>query len=120
MSLKTIVNVLVENRETIAGLIILLVFCVYEVRNFLLLNDTAKRKQVLHWLEYKVSDAEAEFGSKTGQLKLRKVYTEFIKQYPVCARFVTFERFNDLVKEALVWMEDQIKKNAQIQAAING
>ncbi len=119
MSLKTIINILLENKETIVGLIILIIFCVKSIQEFMLLDNTKKREQVLHWLEYKVSDAESLFGSKTGQLKLRKVYSEFVKQYPVSATLVSFDRFAELVDEALEWMREQIKKNAKISAAIN-
>ncbi len=119
MSLTTIVNTLVDNREVIAGLIILAVFIVQTVREFMLLDNTSKRVKVLRWLEYQVSSAESQFGGGTGELKLRKVYAEFIKQYPVCSTFVTYERFKGLVDEALEWMKEQIKKNAKIQAAIN-
>lgn len=72
------------------------------------------------WLQYAVSEAEAELGSGTGQLKLRKVYDWFITQFPFFSKIVPFSLFCNWVDVALDWMREQIEKNDSIKAVING
>ena len=72
-------------------------------------------RRVKEWLKYAVSLAEKELGSGTGQLKLRKVYDDFITKYPWISLMISFETFSTLVDEALVWLRTQIKDNKNIK-----
>ena len=72
-------------------------------------------RRVKEWLKYAVSLAEKELGSGTGQLKLRKVYDDFITKYPWISLMISFETFSTLVDEALVWLRTQINDNKNIK-----
>lgn len=70
------------------------------------------------WLVWAVTEAEATFGSGTGQLKLRYAYELAIKRYPTIAKFIPFSLFSKLVDEALVIMRKMIENNGKIADAI--
>lgn len=66
-------------------------------------------QKVRNWLVWAVGKAEQEFGSGTGQLKLRSVYNQFIARFPKFSTFITFKRFSALVDEALNILSDMLK-----------
>ena len=66
-------------------------------------------QKVRNWLVWAVGKAEQEFGSGTGQLKLRSVYNQFIARFPKLSTFITFRRFSALVDEALSILSDMLK-----------
>ena len=66
-------------------------------------------QKVRIWLVWAVGKAEQEFGSGTGQLKLRSVYNQFIARFPKLSTFITFKRFAVLVDEALSILSDMLK-----------
>lgn len=66
-------------------------------------------QKVRNWLVWAVGKAEQEFGSGTGQLKLRSVYNQFIARFPKLSTFITFKRFSALVDEALGILSDMLK-----------
>lgn len=77
-------------------------------------------KKVKEWLLYAVSVAEAELGSGTGQLKLRRVYDMFVEKFPAIVKFITFDRFAELVDEALDELDKLLETNMAIKAVIIG
>jgi len=70
---------------------------------------------LIEWLVDKVGDAEAYFGSETGQLKLRSVYNVFVANRPILAIFISFDKFNDYVDEALKKFEIMLSENGKIK-----
>ena len=66
-------------------------------------------QKVRNWLVWAVGKAEQEFGSGTGQLKLRSVYNQCIARFPKLSTFITFKRFAVLVDEALNILSDMLK-----------
>ena len=66
-------------------------------------------QKVRNWRVWAVGKAEQEFGSGTGQLKLRSVYNQFIARFPKLSTFITFRRFSALVDEALNILSDMLK-----------
>ena len=66
-------------------------------------------QKVRNWLVWAVGKAEQEFGSGTGQLKLRCVFNQFIARFPKLSTFITFKRFAILVDEALNILSDMLK-----------
>lgn len=78
---------------------------------FLVKNDKAKAKQ---WLLLAVLEAEKEFGSKTGTIKLRYVYDMFLSTFPILAKFISFEQFGEMVDEALAEMKHLIDTNMAV------
>lgn len=71
-----------------------------------------------NWLVWAVTEAEATFGSGTGQLKLRFAYELAIKQFPIIAKIIPFSVFSKLVDDALVIMREMIENNGKIASAI--
>ena len=80
-------------------------------------NDKIKAKK---WLLFACLEAEREFGSKTGVIKLRYVYELFISTFPLLSKFVTFEAFSEMVDEALVEMQHYIDTNMKIFEYVGG
>lgn len=68
--------------------------------------------KVKEWLLLAVLEAEKQFGSGTGQLKLRSVYDLFVSRFPWVAKIVSFSTFSSWVDEALDKVEDWLKEDA--------
>ena len=73
-----------------------------------------------NWLVWAVTEAEALFGGKTGQLKLRYAYELAIKRFPIVAKFIPFSLFGKMVDAALAVMKNMIENNASIAEAVQG
>jgi hypothetical protein len=73
--------------------------------------------KIKQWLLWAVTEAEKEFGSGTGQLKLAKVYDMFVTRFPKLQVIVPFSLFSKLVDEALEIMENMLK-NDKIKAVV--
>lgn len=58
--------------------------------------------EMLNW----VRSAEAELGASTGKYKLSLVYEKFVNQFPNMAKWVTIDKFDEWVNEALKVMEN--------------
>ena len=71
--------------------------------------------KVREWLLYAVTAAQKEFGSGTGQIKLRYVYDKFLTKFPAFAPIISFELFSNLVDEALVKFKEILETNKKIQ-----
>ena len=94
------------------GAIILIIIAAYLIIN--------QRSKVIDWLKGAVTEAEKEFGEKTGQLKLRAVYDWFIQQFPIIASIVPFPVFSAWVDIALDTMEEWLGNNQQVQTYVRG
>lgn len=70
------------------------------------------------WLVYAVTEAEKAFGSKTGELKLRKAYDLAVVRYKILAKIMPFSVFKLFVDSALKVMRKMIEKNKNIAEAI--
>lgn len=70
---------------------------------------------LIEWLVDKVGDAEAYFGSKTGQLKLRSVYDTFVISRPILAAFISYDKFKGYVDAALKKFEEMLSENGAIK-----
>lgn len=76
--------------------------------------------KVKEWLKWAVMVAETELGSGTGQAKLHMVYDMFVEKFPAIASILPFSIFSRWVDLALEWMRDQLEKNENIKAMIEG
>ncbi len=94
------------------GVIILIAIIIYLIIN--------QRSKVIEYLIAAVTEAEKELGEKTGQLKLRRVYGWFIKQFPIIASVVPFPVFSGWVDVALETMEEWLDKNKQVETYVRG
>ena len=80
-------------------------------------NDKVKAKQ---WLLFACIQAEKAFGSKTGVIKLRYVYSMFIATFPILSKFISFEQFSEMVDDALTEMQHYIDTNMKIFEYVGG
>lgn len=90
------------------------------VKRFIDLPRAQKIKEVKEWLLWAVVEAEKQFGSGTGTIKLRYVYDLFVKAFPSLAQFISFTLFSSWVDEVLVRMKELIDTNMYIKSYIEG
>lgn len=79
-----------------------------------------QHRKVLEWLKYAVTEAEKQFGEKTGQLKLRQVYDWFVAKFPVLAAVVPFRVFSAWVDVALETMRRWLEDNRNVANYVGG
>ncbi len=77
-----------------------------------------QRKNIKEWLLYAVIEAEKNLGSKTGKIKLRQVYDEFIKSFPIISKIISFNLFSSLVDSSLIEMKKILETNTTIKEYI--
>lgn len=92
----------------------------YFGHSFFTSSNDDKIETIKKILLYLVAEAEKSLGSGTGDLKLAKVYKEFIEQFPELAEYITYDQFKTLVEEVLDQFENLIENNANISAYIKG
>lgn len=97
------------------GLLLILVMVVAGLI-YLIRNDKEKAKK---WLLLACLEAEKEFGSKTGAIKLRYVYDMFLARFPVLSKFMSFEQFSNMVDMALEEMKHLINTNMAVFNFVN-
>lgn len=90
------------------------------VGKFLQLPTGAQIEKCKEWLLWAVTQAEAELGSGTGQLKLRQVYDLFVQRFPAVARAVSFDTFALWVDGALDEMREMLKQNRAARDLVQG
>lgn len=79
-----------------------------------------QRKNIIEWLVYVVTEAEKNFGSKMGKIKLRQVYDWFIATFPIISKIVPFKAFSSLVDIALKEMKYLLDTNENIAKYVDG
>ena len=91
---------------------------VVKIINFVKKPSEQQIAALKEWLKLAVTEAEAELGSGTGQLKLRAVYEMAVETFPWVEKFVAFETFSTWVDEALDWMNAQLETNENVKAYV--
>lgn len=97
------------------AIIAVIVVVVYIIYTFIKRPTIEQLNKVKEWLLYAVTAAEKEFGSGTGQIKLRYVYDKFLTKFPHLTTIISFELFSNLVDEALVKFKEILETNTNIQ-----
>ena len=105
----------IENWFVALGLLALVGFGIFLFVKFLGLPTNEQIKKIKAWLLQAIIDTEAELGSKTGKLKLSKVYDLFITKFPTTAKFISFDTFSNYVDLALVEMKKLLETNEAIK-----
>lgn len=79
-----------------------------------------RRKNIIEWLVCLCAEAEMTYGSGTGYLKLRDVYAEFVREFPVLSTFLPFNVFSALVDSALKHLKEKLAENQAINDIVVG
>lgn len=103
----------------VIGLALIAALVVATIR-FMRQPSSTQVNNIKEWLKYAVVEAESMFGSKTGQLKLRFVYSMAVERFPWIAMYVPFEKFSNWVDIALEWMNIQLSENKAVEMYIHG
>lgn len=109
---------LMENWYVLIAAVAVAVVIGAAIGRFCGLPSAEQRRKVKEWLLLAVTQAEAELGSGTGQLKLRYVYDLFVQRFPMIAKKISFDTFAYWVDEALIQMREMLKENKQVQRIV--
>lgn len=107
-------NWFIENWYIILSGIAVITAIIIAICKFFNLPTKAQIESLKNWLLYAVVEAEKALGSKTGTLKLRMVYDMFLTKFAFLAKVISFERFSELVDEALDKMKNLLASNNTI------
>ena len=113
------INFLVSNWSIIVFVIAAIGVIAYGIHSFYSQPTTEQMNELKEWLLYAVAEAEKEFGSGTGSLKLRSVYDQFIEKFPYLSKVVSFEKFSSLVDQTLVTFRILLENNDSIKNYVN-
>lgn len=111
---------IVTNWFIIIAAIAVLGAAVYAGVRYFKLPSESQITKVREWLLYAVIEAESALGGGTGKLKLRYVYDMFIERFAWLSRVLTFDRFSELVDDALEEMRFLLKTNDDIASVVDG
>lgn len=109
---------LIENWFVIFAVIALVIGIVIAIVKFIKSGNAAQLANLKEWLLYATIEAEKALGSGTGKLKLRTVYDMFLAKFPWLAKIITFDRFSELVDDALENMNDLLATNSAVQSYV--
>lgn len=91
----------------------------FKIRNWFEMPTAEQTENLKEWLLYAVTEAEAQLGGGTGQLKLRMVYDMAIEKFKWLS-FIPFETFEFWVDESLDHMRHLLNTNENIQKLVDG
>ncbi len=111
---------IVENWTLLVVLVAAVVVVVRYVKKFTELPSEQQIAKVKAMLLLWVTLAEKDFGEKTGVLKLRWVYSQFIDKFEALAPVIPFETFSEWVDEALEEMKHILSTNKEISNFVEG
>ena len=114
-----VLNFLVDNWSIVVAGLAVIAGIVGAVIKFAVLPSSEQIASLKEWLRWAVTCAEKELGSGTGQLKLRAVYDMAVERFPWVAKFIGFEKFAEMVDEALEWMRTQLENNNNIKSFVD-
>lgn len=89
------------------------------IANFVKKPNEEQIQKVKEWLLYAVVEAERNFGTETGQIKLRYVYDLFVMKFPFLVAVISFDKFSEMVDEVLDRFEELLKENKALVEYIN-
>lgn len=104
--LKNFITNFTENWYIYAAFLCAVIYFIQRIVEFIGYPTAKKEEQVKSLLLNWIREAEAALGSQTGKYKLSLVYEKFTNQFPNMAKWITIEKFDEWVKEALEVMEN--------------
>ena len=113
-------NFVVDNWYLLITLVALIFSIISMIGQFAGKPNNEQLFALNEWLKWAVVEAEKALGSGTGQLKLRYVWNMAIERFDWLDRVMEFEKFAYYVDLALVWMREQLERNANISTYVEG
>lgn len=113
-------NFIMEYWPVLVAAFAVVLLVVIVVIRFCKSNKKEQINKIREWLLYATTLAEKELGGGTGKLKLRFVYDMFAVKFPWMVQVISFERFSELVDEALHEMNALLQTNSAVQLYVNG
>lgn len=110
----------IDNWYIILAVLAILAVATVAVIRFFRLPRAEQMENVRQWLLGAVTAAEKELGGGTGKLKLRQVYDAFLTKFPWLAPVVPFQKFSDMVDDALKEMRKLLAENKVVQQLVTG
>lgn len=111
---------IINNWYLIVAAVAVIVGLIYIVIRFFKMPSAKQMQKVREWLLFAVTEAEKELGNGTGKLKLRAVYDRFLSRFKWISYVITFEKFAELVDEALEEMRTLLDTNKNIANFVEG
>lgn len=111
---------LIDNWYIIVAVIAVIIMVVVLAIKFFKGGLEQQLNNLREWLLYAVTRAEKELGSGTGTLKLRYVYDLFTIKFPWLVRLISFEKFSELVDDALDEMQFILSINESVEEYVAG
>ncbi len=106
------ISFIAQHWDSVLVVILFIVACIVLIRK----GSTAYVKQMLFYL---VTQAEAEYGSGTGELKYAAVTTWLYERIPAIVKFFfTAKQIDQLIEAAVDQMKEYLKKNVSAQAFV--
>lgn len=109
-----IVKMVIENWVYFFCLIVLITLAVYAILEFLKLTPKQQMKKLQVALLYMVTEAEKEMGSETGRVKRSMVWEWLVKRFPVITLFLTEEKYDELLEQALIEFRKLLESNEKL------
>lgn len=106
------INFIITNWDSVLVVILFIVACIVLARK----GSAVYVKQMLFYL---VTQAEAEYGAGTGNLKYAAVTTWLYERIPVILKFFfTAKQIDEMIEAAVGQMKDYLSKNNTAQAFV--
>lgn len=113
-------NWLISNWYVIVLILAVIVLGVMYVRKFYGMPSQEQLEKVKAFLLVIVVEAEKQFGSQTGKIKLSWAYSKFVEAFPSIANLISFEMFSLLVDEVLEEMRHLLESNQKVAQYVEG
>lgn len=106
-----ILKMILENWLIFVIVLIIVLLTVYAVLRFLKLTPKQQLGKVKAALLYMVTEAEKELKSNTGRVKRSMVWEWIVERFPIVSLFITEEKYDELLEEALVEFRKMLESN---------
>lgn len=115
-------NNLIDDWYIYIGIMAVVIATIWLIYRFFCLPTEKQLVKVTEWLVWACTKAESELQSGTGKIKLRKVYDAFvsINSFSWIARIISFEKFSEMVKDALKEMKKNLIENPKLSEYVYG
>lgn len=109
---------LINYWDLLVALVAIIVVAVIVVVQYLKSPRSKQMEKVREWLLLAVIEAEKQLGGGTGKIKLRYVYDLFIQRFRFMSLIISFEKFAQIVDEALEEMRHLLETNNAIKSLV--